>query len=293
MVAIDLTKLEQQIAQLASLYAEPARFSQALQELLSFYQRYSFRPSRHEVPKTFLRAYNLPSQVLPQIEIGLRRTAQQHPSETLTLAQALWQEPYFEARDIAAYLLGQLPASEADHVATLLSDWLAQPQDRGALDALLSKAVSPLKQTGRWKPLVFQFLASPETRQRNVGLAALAQTLADFPLEDLPGILNEIKPLLEASDEKLAPNLAKVIEGLAKRSPQETAYLLKLVLVETSGSIIERRMRGYLPYFPPESAQSLQEAIKKHARQRELAAQVASRTPPEAPSDRQNGASTA
>jgi len=279
MAAIDLTKLEQQIGKLRELYAEPMRFSKALQELLSFYQRLFLPPNRREVPKTFLRSYNLPPQVLPQIETGLRKLAQQHPEQTFALAQALWQEPYFEARELAAYLLGQLPTQSADSLNALLREWLSQPIDRGALEALLAKAMAPLSLSGLAKPLILDLLASPEVRTRRYGLEALAQTLEDFPLEKLPGLLNEIKPLLEASDETLAASLAKVVAGLARRSPQETAYILKLILVETPGSAIERRLRSYVPYFPEESARSLSEAIKKHARLRELEAKAGTTTP--------------
>jgi len=275
MVAIDLTKLEQQIGFLRESYAEPERFSKALHALLGFYQRYSFRPHRRAMPKTFLRSYNLPQQVLPQIEIGLRRTAQAHPEETLTLAQALWQDPYFEPRALTAYLLGQLPTQYADKLSTLLRTWLAKPIDRGVLEMLLTKAIAPLQQASQWKHFVLELLTSPEDHLRNYGLAALAHTLDQFPLEELPGLLSEIKPLIEAADDKFTANLAKVVENLARRSPQETVYILKLILIETPGSAIERRIRSYVPFFPEESAQSLAEAIKKHARLRELESQAA------------------
>jgi hypothetical protein len=274
MVAIDLTKLEQQIGQLREFYAEPERFSKALDAMLSFYQRYSYRPHRRAMPTTFLRSYNLPQQVLPQIEIGLRKTAQAHPEETLDLAQTLWQDPYYEPRALAASLLGQLPAQYSDKLCALLRVWLAQPIDRGAIDSLFTKAIPPLQQTKQWKLFVLELLNSPEDRLRNYGLAALAHTLNQFPLEELPELLNEIKPLIETADDKLAANLAKVVNNLARRSPQETVYILKLILVETPGSTIERRIRSYASFFPEESAQSLVEALKKHTRLRELEAQA-------------------
>ncbi len=276
MVAIDLTKLEQQIGFLRESYAEPERFSKALHALLGFYHRYSYRPHRRAMPKTFLRSYNIPQQVLPQIEIGLRKTAQAHPEETLTLAQTLWQDPYFEPRALAAYLLGQLPTEYADKLSALLRTWLTQPVDRGVLETLLTKAITPLQQASQWKPFVLELLTSPEDHLRNYGLAALAHTLDQFSLEELPGLLNEIKPLIESADDNFTANLAKVVENLARRSPQETVYILKLILIETPDSAIEQKMRFYVPFFPEESAQSLAEAIKKHARLRELGSQAVS-----------------
>lgn len=274
MVAIDLTKLQQQIAALAEVYAEPAAFSKAFHALLSFYQRYAFRPNRKGIPKTFLRSYSLPLQVLPQIEIGLRMTARERPEETLALVKALWQEPYFESHDLAAYLLGQLPPNKASEVYAILRDWLSESVDHGALEALFSKALQPLQQAGQWKPFLKELLASPEVRTQGYGLLGLARTASDFPLVELPELLNEIKPFLVKFDNKLEASLSQAIEALAQRSPYETAYLLKLVLVETPGSAIERRMRTYVPFFPEETAQSLTDAIKTHARLRELEASI-------------------
>ncbi len=270
MVAINLTKLQQQITALTAVYAEPEAFSKAFHALLSFYQRYAFRPNRKGMPKTFLRSYNLPLQVLPQIEIGLRATAQERPEETLVLAKVLWQKPYFESHDLAAYLLGQLPLSEAPEVYTILQDWLSQSVDRGALESLFAKALRPLQQAGQWKPLLKELLASAEVRTQSYGLLGLARTAGDFPLVELPELLNEIKPFLEKADNKLEASLLQAVEALAQRSPYETAYLLKLVLVETPGSGIERRMRTYVSFFSEETAQSLADAIKTHARLREL-----------------------
>ncbi|NMC16144.1 MAG: hypothetical protein GYA40_05835, partial [Chloroflexi bacterium] len=110
MTAIDLTRLQKQIGELVSLLSEPTAFIKTLHEILDFYERRAYRPSRELVPKTFMRSYNLPAQVLPLIEIGLKESASLHPAEALALAQALWQDPYYEARELAALVLGQLPA---------------------------------------------------------------------------------------------------------------------------------------------------------------------------------------
>ncbi len=132
MTAIDLTRLQKQIGELVSLFSEPTAFIKTLHEILDFYERRAYRPSRVLVPKTFMRSYNLPAQVLPLIEIGLKESASLRPAEALALAQTLWQDPYYEARELAALVLGQLPAEvSADVLSTLRPGspprWTGQP----------------------------------------------------------------------------------------------------------------------------------------------------------------------
>jgi len=55
------------------------------------------------------------------------------------------------------------------------------------------------------------------------------------------------------------------VKSLAQRTPNETAYFLKQVLADSSDSGIERRIRGYLEFFPPDAAAGLLKSVKNHA----------------------------
>ena len=68
------------------------------------------------------------------------------------------------------------------------------------------------------------------------------------------------------SDLQLQSRLSELVRELAKQSPGEVAYLLKEVLADTEGAEIEQRLRSYLDYFEPRYAQSIQDAIKNHAK---------------------------
>ena len=68
MAAIDLTRLDQQITLLASLYQDPAAFQEEFHRILSFYHRYSHRKQKDAVPKSFMQHYDLPEKVLPHRE---------------------------------------------------------------------------------------------------------------------------------------------------------------------------------------------------------------------------------
>ncbi|MEL7644897.1 MAG: DNA alkylation repair protein [Anaerolineaceae bacterium] len=266
MTAIDLTRLQKQIGDLVSVFSEPAVFIKTLHEILGFYERRAYRPSRELVPKTFMRSYNLPAQVLPQIEIGLKQSAGLHPAEALALVNALWQDPYYEARELAAVILGQLPAEFSAQVLSLIEEWVSVPLDRAALLTLLEKASAAPRLAGTWDTFIEKLLGSPLIRLQSVGLLALAINLEQRPLNKYSGIFKLVRPFIQAGDERLEMNLNMVVKNLARSSPNESAYLLKQVLSDSPGSGIERRIREYLPYFPPETAAGLLEAIKTHAK---------------------------
>lgn len=266
MTAIDLTRLQKQIEELVSLFSEPTAFIKTLHEILDFYERRAYRPSRELVPKTFMRSYNLPAQVLPLIEIGLKDSVSLHPVQALTLANALWQDPYYEARELAAAVLGQLPVEFGAQILTYIEAWVSAPLDRAALHVLLEKASLAPRLAGTWSAFIEKLLGSPSIRWQSAGLLALVIDLEQRPLSKYSGIFKLVRPFIQAGDERLEMNLSLVIKNLARSTPNETAYLLKQVLADTSSKDIERQIREYLQYFPPETAASLHEAVKTHAK---------------------------
>ena len=266
MTAIDLTRLQKQIGELVSVFSEPTAFIKCLHEILGFYERRAYRPSRELVPKTFMRSYSLPAQVLPLIGIGLKQPAALDPSAALSLAQALWKDPYYEARELAAVILGQLPSEFSEDVLTLISDWISVPLDRAALQSLLEKASLAPRLAGEWDAFIEKLLSSPIIRLQSVGLLALAIDLEQRPQNKLSGIFKSVRPFIQAGDDRLELNLKLVVKNLAWSTPNETSYLLKQILADSPGSAIERRIREYLPYFPLETAAGLLEAVKVHAK---------------------------
>lgn len=269
MAAIDLTRLNQQIAGLVDFYLDPPVFQARLHALLDFYHRYSHRKQRDSIPSTFMRVYDLPPQVIPQIEAGLKALpAAANPSATFALADHLWQDDYFEARDLAVFLLGKLPITEEDALLDWIFARLQQPLDRAVAQALLCKASATIQaqHPQGWDNLIWRLLQEPNTRLNNFGLLALILSIPQKSLTEFPAIYRSIRPFLQAYSDDLEVNLSRVVALLAQRSPEETAYLLKEVLADTSGKTLEQRVRSYLGFFDDDLKASLQSALNLHMR---------------------------
>jgi hypothetical protein len=93
-------------------------------------------------------------------------------------------------------------------------------------------------------------------------LQSLLPLIEDESFHNLPRIFALIHPLISQPNPRIQFMLLTVIEALAKRSPIETVYNLKLILQGKFSPELPRLLRRLLNSFPDEQAQSLRQAIK-------------------------------
>lgn len=270
MPAIDLTRLDRQISALADSLGEPQVFRRGLHELLSSYHLYARKVSKENMPKSFMRHYELPPQVVRQVELGLKPAVLQRPEESLALIDALWEDEYYESRDLAAFMLGQLPLEYAPAAENRITTWLSQPQDRALQAAVLEKAPSSLRSQAKeqWEALLGKLLDSNSFHLQQSGLLALDYDLPARPLSSFVSVYKLLRPFFKQNDPRILSALQDIVGHLARRNPSETVYFLKQVLAESDTHAIEHIMRRYLPFFSPKDAESLREAIGNQARRK-------------------------
>ncbi len=268
MVAINLNRLARQLQDLREKFNQPEAFRAELHRFLSFYHQYSRRKHEDSIPKSFMRQYDLPIQIVPQLELSLRQLAQKETEQSFAVIEELWKDDYFEARDLACFILGQQAENQTERVVSLIDSWLSEPQDRAVVASIFKKACVGLLEFAphQFSELTKNLLASKELRQQGYGLMALSIYLPKAHHNDLPGIYGMVRPFIAHSDLQLQSRLSELVRELAKQSPGEVAYLLKEVLADTEGAEIEQRLRSYLDFFEPRYAQSIQDAIKNHAK---------------------------
>ena len=271
MAAIDLNRLNKDIDRLKENYSQPKEFRHALHDILSFYHRYAHRPTKDALPKSFMRVYDLAPQVTRQIELGLRLTAKEQPEATLALVDELWQHDYFEPLDLAAYLLGQLPASHAAQVKDKILSLLQDPLDRSVVNALCLKGAAALRIDAPkvWESLLNETLESNRQQLQIFGLSGLALDADSQPLEAFPRLYRQVRPHLGKAASASSNLLQEIIASLARRNAQETAFFLKQVLADTDGAAIERQTRQFLPFFNEEIQAGLATSIRNHANRKQ------------------------
>ena len=266
MPSIDLIRLRKQIAHLGIFLEIPGEFLSEYKSLLEFYHQWSHHQHEENIPDSFMLVYDLPPQVVPEIELGLKPFLQGKGHVFFPLADTLRKDLHFECSNLAAFILGQTPAENIDALKDYLEAWLEGSLDKAVVETIFIKAASPLRNTDQDLYLIFlhSLLRSSNKRLANAGLVGLTLFLPSAKIDDLPKLFNIIGPLIQDRQVR-QENLETLIKELAKKSPVETAYLIRQVLSDTDDRHVASLARSFLEYLPIDSAETVTKAIKLHA----------------------------
>jgi hypothetical protein len=213
--------------------------------------------------------YNIAAPVMRQVEEELtRQTEIWGPQAGLDLADALWQDGFYESRLLAAHLIGISWNAEINQLTSHISAWVIPDEDNRILQALFEagKASIGKNRLDAWLDLIQSWLNADAIHIQELGVRALRTVVDDPNYENLPPIFTLLGPVVASAPTALHPDLAELISSLAHRSPAETAYFLRRMLVGAQEPSITRLIRRCLPAFPPETQARLRDALLERAR---------------------------
>jgi hypothetical protein len=235
-----------------------------MHELLDFYADRTRRPGQAGKPNPLIAAYKVSPPILRQLLKELLPLAAQNPQQALALVDALWAEPVLEMRLLAAMLLGQTPLASPEPVIQRLQLWIQPALDDALIQALLANGLARLRQEN--SPaivnLVQGWLEQSNLFYQQLGLRTLLPIIQDPAYENLPVFFRLIHPLVQSVPRSLRPDLLDVLQALAQRSPQETAYFLRQTLALPNSPDTPWLIRQSLGAFPAAQQESLRKAVR-------------------------------
>ena len=267
MPAIQLPRLKIQAAKLAGQFVDPVVFCRSLHNLLDFYADRAYRPGQVGDSRPLMAAYHVPSPVLREVIKVLTPFTLSAPEAVLALCDTLWSEPYLEFRLLAVSLLGLISPYPPDPVLLRVRDWTKPRTEARLAKALINTGLSQIRREyqARYLQLAETWLASPELSSQQLGLYALVPLLELQEFQDIPLIIKMLTPLVRTAPLALRPDLIDVIAGLAKRSPQETAFFLRQnLVVKSDNPVTAWLIRQSLHSFPAEIQKSLRSALHEN-----------------------------
>lgn len=264
MPAAELTRLRMQINGLIQLFGEPNNFRTSLRDMFEAYANLTYRPGQTVLQKSLLPSYRAPKLVMRQLELELGKTCRERPEDALEVIEVLWYDPYLEPRQLAAVILGKIPASHSQEVAQKIKTWSRPEENSRMLDTLFQHGTITLRQTApkQLLALIEELLNSTHGATQAIGIRAIVPLMQDPEFENLPPIFRMLGPLLQSFSTALQTDLQIAIESLARRSPMETAFFLRQTLNITSSPATSRLIRRCLPAFEPAQQSSLRAAIQ-------------------------------
>lgn len=272
MPAIQPARLKQQAVLLADHFDNPPAFVRSLHHLLDFYADRSHRPGQAGEPPPLLAAYHVRPPVLRQILLELVPLAVNRSQAGLNLCDALWEQPYLEFRYLAASLLGQIHPASPEPVLERVQAWATTQLEVRLMSVLLDAGLARLRSDHPQAlvELVQQWLEMPDVFHKQMGLQALVPMVRDLSFENVPVFFRLVSPFTRVTPPALRPDLLDVLAALAKRSPQETAYLLRHNLSLPNSPDTAWVIRQSLGAFPPQVEAGLRNAVRSFERQKYL-----------------------
>lgn len=265
MPAIQPARLKKQTSDLVVKYSQPASFVRELHALLHLYTDHTHRAGQAGEPSPLMGSYNTSPPVMRQVWHDLTPLIKRDPTGVLPLCDALWAEPNYDLKLLAARLLGQLPVESPDLVIDRLQSWVHQGLEKRLLDGLLKYGLAHLQQDApdHLLELVSSWLASSDILSQQAGLRALLPMISGSDTENLPTIFRLITPYLRVAPSRLRPDILAVLTALAHCSPSETAYLLRQNLSAPDNPDSAWLIRQVLDEFPKETQAGLRFMLKE------------------------------
>ena len=263
MTAINPARLKIQCAKLAAYYQNPEEFIPGLHDLLGFYASRIQITALNRTPLT-LQPYQVAPPVLRAVEAELDPYLNTHPSYGLLLVDALWEEEWFEFRQLAIILIGNIPPINPDPIFIRIRKWLSTSTTESIRSLLLNRGTKRLKAE---KPdLVLSFykdlLQKPTKRNCQAVLHGLMQFAADLEFLNMPVLYSLLADILLVEEKGLIKEIQELLGLLIDRSEQETTYFLNQQLSSASKPRITRVTRGLLPLFSEENQNTLKASLQ-------------------------------
>jgi hypothetical protein len=177
----------------------------------------------------------------------------------LDVIDELWKQSMLEPRRLGANLLGKIPLEYSEQVILRLKAWSTPEEDHELVKYLQKYGSLTLRQQDnkKWLSVIRTWLESKDSQDEIFGLQSLLPLIEDPDYLDLPEIFPLVTLILAAPKPRITYTLQTVLEALAKRTPNETIYLLKSVLGLPHSPELPRLLRRLLPAFPEEQQKSL------------------------------------
>lgn len=264
MTAINPARLKAQAAEMAALVNEPDQLISRVHELLSIY---SSRIRQTSLSKTHLslQTYQTPAPVLRTLEIELNEQLERDQAAGFLLAEAFWDEPWVEFRQLAVFILGNLSLENSDKILERIEHWLDNCTAEDIRRLVMTQGMGNLAAENPQACLEFiQGLIKNGTKaDQQAALFGLGHFAADPNFLNLPPLYKSLDQILSSQESGLVKEINALLRVLIDRFEQETAYFLKQQLASKPQPRVLRVVRQVLKNFSPENQRLLHETLEK------------------------------
>lgn len=264
MPIVQLARLQQEAAELSTLFANPEKYQHALENLLESYSLPVHRQGRVRGLRPVLFSYETPPPVLKQLHLEMALQAARLPGAALAVVDALWSRRTMETRLLAIRLLGSISTQNPAEITQRLENWAGENREGILAVELWARGTQYLCAHFPEELVSFSsgLLANKEPRLQILGLGALQTLLKTDHYSNLPTLFKLLNKISENPPKKLRSYLLDLFILLAERSPKEAVYFLQQQLAESPSEGAQWLARQVTKSLSGDERDSLREALK-------------------------------
>jgi hypothetical protein len=265
MTAVNLTKLNVEIYELLEFFTRPVEFHEHLTRLFSFYSVQVFRSGQTTQNNPRIKRYHLPLLIGMQFERLIRKRSQENPDAALRLFDELITDPYTEVCDLAASILGSIPATHAhavlDRISTIGTAW--QRDDR-LLDFLQRSTAAIIARSSQiWLDYLEHTLPITIGDSPRFGLHLLQVSIQHESFVNTPFFFRHFLLFFPNADLRYRQDFLTIISELYRRYPTESLHFFEQSLLMVNNDAIFRIFRKFLPNLAESSRPRFREILKR------------------------------
>ena len=264
MPAIQPSRLKIQAAELTQFAGDPDEFCRAFHSFLDIYADRTFRSGQVGEPSPLMRAYHVPSPVLPAVEKEMNQFSIESRESALELADTLWMESILEFRLLAVSLVGQVSPKPFQVIITRVELWANSTSEERLIKAIVNSGLVRflMEYPGDYLEQIEIWLSSEEKQFNRLGLLSVPPLLESGNFEDYPQLFNQLGKLMRGELTPIKTEILEIIEVLAHLAPEETAYFLgQAKKTADENASISWYIRNSLSYFPVDSQRYLRAVL--------------------------------
>lgn len=271
MPAIQLDRLKLQTANLAGKVGQPDLFQADLLELFDLYSNRTFRAGTNTLAHRMSSTYHLPDRVLWQIERDLEPQIHIYdPEQSLILAEALWSGESLEEKQIAIFILGQIPVEVDQPIMETFNRWFQPGLDPVLRMNLVTNGLNRLRRERfeDWMSLVKQWLASPTDEKHAQAFLALVELLQETGETHLPSVNKIVSGIVLDTSASLHHELLTLFRVMVQVSLIETDYLIREIIrrSDPQNANHKRLLRKMIQLFPESEQPEIKRQYLEHFR---------------------------
>lgn len=264
MPAIHPPRLKIQASELVQSASDPESFCRSYHEFLDLYADRTYRPGKVGEPPPLLRAYQVPKPVSRAVERELGVWAESNRDDAIKLADAMWLQPILEFRLTAASLIGRVDPMPVKTIFNKVEAWIQPNTEERLVYALINRGLERIliEKQELYVDQVDKWLRSRNVERNRLGLKACLPLMERREFENYPLLFKRLNSLMRSPKGLLRNEILSVLEEMAVKAPEETAFFLEKSLKSAGDNEqIAWYVRKSLNRFPTESRSILRQVL--------------------------------